>query len=202
RAAGRGAAPGALHSDPGAGELPGREREKRTSKTAEVPMTPFDLTGPEFLTLYAVVVGVAVVAGVLLRRSLRGPADPPLETPRLDPYEAAHLAGGATLAVNAAVARLVHADVLKLDESSGTLHRHGELPADAHPLEKAAYDANLEALTVRELRVAVAPEAAKIRERLEQLGLELPAEQASKARWWPVLLMLAVTAFGGVKILV
>src|SRR5262249_36710632 len=95
-----------------------------------------------------------------------------------------------------------HADVLKLDESSGKLHRHGELPADAHPLEKAAYDANLEALTVRELRVAVAPEAAKIRERLEQLGLELPAEQASKARWWPVLLMLAVTAFGGVKILV
>ena len=57
-------------------------------------MNPFDLTGPQFLGLYAVVALLALFVAVIVRLVCAGPSDPLPEDPRLHPYEWAHLAGG------------------------------------------------------------------------------------------------------------
>jgi uncharacterized protein (TIGR04222 family) len=69
-------------------------------------MNPFDLPGPEFLGLYAVLFVAAVTVAVFLRWYLRLPSDePPRDGIELTAHEVAYLAGGPVLAVNAAMAR-------------------------------------------------------------------------------------------------
>ena len=78
-------------------------------------MNPFDLRGPDFLVVYLVVFAVVMALAGLLRWYLRLPGgEPQLEVTELSPYEIAYLAGGENLAVNAAIARLVHDDALAL----------------------------------------------------------------------------------------
>jgi len=165
-------------------------------------MNPFDLPGPQFLALY---IGLAVAAFVLafgLRRSLRGPADDLPEDPPLHPYEAAHLVGGATQTVNAAVASLIEAEAVTFDEATQLLTPTGKLPARPHPLEMAVLDALPSAFKVKDARAAAADEVGRIRAHLEEQGLELTSDQATHARGFPSLLMAAVGVFGLIKIFV
>ena len=104
-------------------------------------MNPFDLTGPEFLRLYVVVLVVAVVVGIALRWWLRRPGgEAPAGVLEHYPYEAAYLSGGAQLAVDAAIVRLIRLDVLTIDTAQRRLSRkNAAFPADAHPLERIVY---------------------------------------------------------------
>jgi hypothetical protein len=87
-----------------------------------------------------------------------------------------------------------------VDDATGKLAYRDPLPAGADPLEERVYEAAL--VDIRSARQAAAPEVAKIRERLEDEGLELPAGQARVARWLPALLLLSLAAFGLVKVAV
>src|SRR5262245_14721939 len=100
-------------------------------------MNPFDLPGPSFLGVFALVAFLGLMAAWWIRRSYREPDGQLREEPELHPYEVAHLAGGATLAVNAALTHLVEQGKLKFDEEGGWLRPSKALTAGAHPLEKA-----------------------------------------------------------------
>src|SRR5262249_28815318 len=101
------------------------------------PMNPLDWRGPEFLAFYVVLFLAAVAVAFFLRRFLRLPGDEPSqEALELSPYEVAYLAGGEELAVNAAMARLVHEEVLAVDAVKRRLTRQSDqAPRDAGKLE-------------------------------------------------------------------
>jgi uncharacterized protein (TIGR04222 family) len=168
-------------------------------------MNPFNLPGPDFLALYASLLVVACGAAALLRWLLRLPGDEPFgRDPALSPYEVAYLAGGTELAVNAAVARLVHQGGLAIDADSRKLSVRDALPAGASGLERAVYLAadckGGEALAVVYSSAAAGLEPT--RRRLQELGLLVPDDAARTARLLPLLLVLAVTLFGVIKIFV
>jgi uncharacterized protein (TIGR04222 family) len=166
-------------------------------------MSPFDLQGPAFLELYAVVFFGAVALAAFLRWALRPPApDPWQETPALDPYEVAYLAGGQRLAINAALARLVHRGVFTVSHSHTYLTFRAELPPGAHRLEQRLC-ADLpagESPTVAQLHARAASYTARIRKRLKEQGLVVADGPGRGARWLPLLLVLAVAAFGLIKL--
>src|SRR5260370_20282838 len=106
-------------------------------------MNPLDLQGPEFLGLYVVLFVAAVAAAFFLRRFLRLPGDEPSrEALDLSPYEVAYLAGGEELTVNAAMARLVHENVLAVDAINRRLAKQtDELREDASEQERTVLSA-------------------------------------------------------------
>src|SRR4051812_28726052 len=101
-------------------------------------MNPFDLPGPEFLALYIPLVLVTLIGAGALRWLLRRPAEePPDSDLELGPYEVAYLAGGPTLVVNAALARMVNQDIVAVKTDGGKLKVSGALPKTAHAAELA-----------------------------------------------------------------
>lgn len=169
-------------------------------------MNPLDLPGPQFLAFYAVLYLAAVAVGALLRWFLRQPGDelPPTEFD-LSPYEVAYLRGGEELAVNAAIARLVHQDVVAVDASSRKLKLHGEeLPAGASQLERVVHAAvkGDAGETIAAVRSAVSPQLAPLKRRLQDLGLLVAGDQARIARFLPLAIVLLAPLLGVVKIIV
>ena len=70
-------------------------------------MSVFDLSGPEFLEFYGLLMDVALATAFLLRWMLRGPGGDLEGEPAFDAYEIACLRQGAAAAVETAIARLV-----------------------------------------------------------------------------------------------
>jgi uncharacterized protein (TIGR04222 family) len=165
-------------------------------------MNPFDLPGPQFLALYAAMVLAGVVLAFIVRRKSRTPSHDLLEDPRLNPYEVAHLAGGAPATVNAALARLVNVKALDLDDKGASLHRGGGEYKPVHPLESAILGTAGEAFKVKEVREAAALEVGHIRKRLEDLDLEMNDEKRRTAGCLPALVLLFIVVLGIVKIAV
>src|SRR5262249_18058280 len=105
-------------------------------------------------------------------------------------------------AVNAALARMIQGQTLDFDEKSGKLLVRGPLLVGADPLEEAIIRTNDTAFTVKEARRSAADEVGRIRQRLEELGFEPAPAVAWAARWWPMLLVLAIAAFGAIKLVI
>ncbi len=167
-------------------------------------MNPLDLPGPEFLVFYLILAGVAVLVAAMLRWILRQPAGDTTMSAPLSSSEIAYLAGGQTVAVHAAVARLVHDKCLSLDAATGELTVRGPLPSAAHPLESAVH-AEVAENPARELAKLVGPTSDAtnaIRTQLEEQGLLVNAEQAWSVRLWPLLVILMVLELGVVKLCV
>jgi uncharacterized protein (TIGR04222 family) len=162
-------------------------------------MSPFAMPEADFLALYAGLIGAGLVLALLLRWALRRPGGAPAEPPPLHPYEAALLAGGAAHAVNAAVAGLLQRGLLTLGESTGKLFPEGELPAEAHPLERRIHQAP-PGTRVDRLAPFAAAETDALDAHLRELGLTLTAPSAAQARWAPVVLLLGVALFGAVRL--
>jgi uncharacterized protein (TIGR04222 family) len=168
-------------------------------------VNPFDLAGPHFLALYLVVLVVVVVAALAARWWLRQPGDePPLEALDLPPYEAACLAGGEWRAMDAAIVRLIHQGVIDADAAASRLSRRpGARQPKAHPLESVIFDEVREGGTaISQVRQRAGNWTAKIRTRLEKLGLVIPPPQGGLVRLVPGLFLVGVALFGGVKIMV
>jgi uncharacterized protein (TIGR04222 family) len=163
-------------------------------------MDPFDLPGPQFLLLYAVLVALGFLLAWLLRRSARAPADELDHDPDLHPYEVAHLAGGPTQAVNAALARLIEAGVLKLDDKGEWLSRTGTELAPFHPLEQAILHGRPGDFKVKDARAAADLEVTRIEERLQEMGLELSRANRNKAGLLPALVLAVLVLIGIGKI--
>lgn len=175
-------------------------------------MNLFGLTGPEFLTVYLVLLGCCIVAGILLRQYFYRSAthNYDAQTDSLDPYEVAFLAGGNKLAVNAALTSLLHQNQISLDTVNKKVAIAGPISSGASPLEQQLYDhiaRNAPAISVRDLLKSSRFETASLdatgsmQEKLEARGLLLSGGQAAAARWIPLLLMLSLLAVGGARIL-
>lgn len=163
-------------------------------------MNPFDLDGPSFLFLFAALAVAALIAAFLLKRKLQGPSDPPLEEPRLSPDELGYLSGGPALAVHSTVATLVDSGRMSFDHANQTLRRTTDESGNT-PLEQAILRSG-ETISVKEAYAAAVPDLDTIRRKLERLGMLLTSSQGQAARWWPILFVFLVIAFGAIKILV
>ncbi|MDW5326929.1 TIGR04222 domain-containing membrane protein [Plantactinospora sp. KLBMP9567] len=100
-------------------------------------MQPWGISGPQFLLLYplAVIAGLAV-AGYARRWANRtAQAELP---PTVEYAEVAFLAGGTDRAVDAAAARLVHSERLRVNRK-GVLSAPGD-PASDHPIDRDVYE--------------------------------------------------------------
>lgn len=165
---------------------------------------PFELRGPEFLALYAVVLLVAVAACALMRRVMRGAgggALPPVR--RLDPYEVAYLAGGANLATDTALATLVQRGVLAVDTAQRRIVVRSELPPSAHAFERAVYlNASQRGEAIDAIRTNSSYSTEPLAARLKAHGFVLSDEQARQVCLTSAGLMVVVTLFGAIKILV
>lgn len=163
-------------------------------------MNPFDLRGPQFLLLYAVV-GCLVLAALALTRILRerGPSKLRLT----DPYLIGCLRGGVPEALRLVVVSLVDRGLL---ERTGTLltSRVGAAARVVHPLERAVlerFERSGEASTVFG-DPGLAAAAEPLRETLERHGL-LPSASVRFERRGRLLLALAVlVGFAGVKVMI
>jgi uncharacterized protein (TIGR04222 family) len=165
-------------------------------------INPFDLAGPEFLNAYMVLLGAALVAVGLIRWTYapRGSLD---HVPALDQYDIAYLNDGTQRTADTAIVTLIERKVIELNVEQN-LVAIGTLHEKAHPVEKIVYEASQRPGGVK---VNVARQAAEyvvgnIRERLESVGLI-----ADKAENWtratlPMLILLALSAFAGMKIAV
>ena len=103
---------------------------------------PWDMKGPEFLTLYLPLAAVAFLLAFMIRRWARH-RDPisPSSLPELDSYEMAYLAGGNGRAINTAVARLMDEGELEMVESSPPrFKQRGPLRPEAHEIESYVYE--------------------------------------------------------------
>jgi uncharacterized protein (TIGR04222 family) len=167
---------------------------------------PLNLAGPAFLGLYVLVLVLTVLVAVYLRRHLGEPTDGEDDaTPELDPYDVAYLAGKGQMAVNAALAKLVHQDLLTVSAGERKVTARGTLPAGAPLLERVIHtEAACELLgqSIKEVRSRAAVAIEPIDRRLQRLGLVVSDDKATAARVIPTLLVLAVAGFGALKVAV
>ena len=152
-------------------------------------MNPFDLSGPEFLLIYAVV-GVAVLAALGGTRMLR--EGEPLKVRLTDPYLIGCLRGGVPEALRLVVVSLVDRGLL---ERTGTKlwAPPGAPERVVHPLERAVLERFRRTSDATEIFAdgGLAAAAAPLRETLERHGL-LPDAALRAERWGRLLLALAV----------
>jgi len=191
-------------------------------------MNPFDISGPDFLRLYAVLLAVLVVVAGVVRHSLRTPADDPGRL-QLDPYQTAFLAGGYQAAAEAAMVALTARGVLNLDPG-WRLQAVTEQPMLQHPVEQAIFAAAAATTpgsvgasqsgsargrtrrrsqardqadpgaTVQTLGAAARPALAEVERELRRMGLVMGPAQIGNVRAVPTLIMLAAAVLGGVRL--
>jgi uncharacterized protein (TIGR04222 family) len=166
-------------------------------------MNPLELHGPEFLVFYLVIGGVAVLAALAVRHVLRPPADDrPEETPDLPPYEVAYLAGGDQLAATAAIASLVHRNVLEVDGPGRKLRIRQSLPPKPRALEREVFLGvrSEQGEAINQVQARAKPAAATLRARLQEAGLVVSDEAARTCRLLSALPLVAVALLGLMKI--
>lgn len=165
---------------------------------------PFELSGPEFLMLYVIVMIVAATGCVLMRRlMISSSVGGPLPESRLDPYEIAYLAGGANLATDTALAALVQRGLLAVDTAQRKIIARAGGPPSAHPFERAVYSsASPEGTAVDTIRRDSSHNTEPLAARLKAHGLVLSDHQALQVGLLSAALMMIVTLFGAIKILV
>ena len=164
---------------------------------------PLDYRGSEFLAFFWQLAVAVFVAALILRWHLRAPGRQlGEEIPALDPYGVALLNGGRTMAMHAVLAQLYHHGVVEVDIATGDFKPKREPAANAPEIEKATYSriAGLGSAKSSNVESFATPALTMIEDELRRLGLLLTPEQSSHARWQPFLLLLALLAFGGLKI--
>jgi uncharacterized protein (TIGR04222 family) len=166
-------------------------------------MDTWGISGPRFLLIYVVLLGVTALLAVVARRRALAVPGGAASPDRLDRYEAAYLSGGCDLAATTAVSSLLRAGHLASSSRRGRRPRlvAGTAPAaGAHPVEWATYQ--LVAGRPDHPRWALGaelcrePAMAAVCERLRRTGLAPTPEQRARYRaaglWFLPLLALGV----------
>ena len=150
-------------------------------------MNPLDWNGEQFLSAYVPYMVVLLLTAKVWQFTLNQPSSEPLSTElRMDPYQVAVLQGREG-GVRAAVAALVHAGALRLEE--GVLKAVGKPPANAVPFERAVYDAVAGPVgDVKVLNEAVDRELDGVEEGLRRRGFLMNPEVAARYRQYPLVL--------------
>jgi uncharacterized protein (TIGR04222 family) len=157
-------------------------------------MNPFELNPNRFLLVYLALFQVALLVAAALRWLLRSPGRQPKESlPVLGPYEAAYLAGGETLAVQATLACLLRDGNLYSDSivASGTDHERSFLAS----AQRSILPGGL-------VRLRESGSCEHIHERLQREGLLLSEGRAVLVSLVPMALLLGVSLFALAAILV
>jgi uncharacterized protein (TIGR04222 family) len=169
-------------------------------------MNPLNLSGPEFLQFYALVLAAAFVTAAVLRYFLRWPGgEPQLGIRGFDAYETALLAGNDKTVIHAALAGLVHRGLLEADTVKRRLKATDAQSPKLHPLESEFYR-QIKSTGVIEvddaLRMSPTHTMRVMHERLETRGLLMTDTQAAIARFVPLIVALLVPALGVMKVFV
>ena len=168
-------------------------------------LSPFDLTGPEFLVFYFASLALAFGLAAWLRYLLRRPGSEPTAADlSLEPLEIAYLAGRHRMAIDTAVIRLLDRNVVRVGEVDGLLSVTGPLPADADPALQLAYTtiATEGTIGMRRLREQLRSRLPDAVRTLVERGLVLSEDQKGLVRWMPLMLALVVPIVGIIKIFV
>jgi uncharacterized protein (TIGR04222 family) len=170
-------------------------------------MNPLDLSGPEFLGLYAKLAVAAIVAGFLLRRIVEGFGVAGAGVPSsLAAHEFAYLRGGFDAVAEATLATLIRRGAIAADDTSNRLVLASPAGAIASKNRlESDFLASLDreaSLPARVMRDRVAALADRLFEPLEQRGFAFSAEQRRSLRLAFCLPMVAVLALGVAKVAV
>lgn len=155
-------------------------------------LNPFNLSGPEFLTLYAFGFAAAIFAGMALPAWLR----PEGRDQALRDVDAlAYLAGGARRFTDAVLARLLARGALAVEKR--------ELVARAPDAGESAAERTVlrlpKPISVHSAESALASEAEPVERRLVAAGLLIDAAAARRLRWRQTAPYLALLGFGAIK---
>jgi len=168
-------------------------------------MNPFDWTGENFLLLFVSLLLAAFPVSWLVQHLMYLSASEPGGKHDLDPYEAATLQSGRMLAVEAALARLIHEGSLTFDSAQGQVRRAGKpVDRDPHPLEDAVLALVPETAFVRVdsvCRQAMAS-AGPLRDRLTDEGLLISPTWSFFTNLTIRAIFLLLVGFGSIKIAV
>jgi uncharacterized protein (TIGR04222 family) len=166
-------------------------------------MNMLDLRGPEFLQFYVILLGGLAATAAAVRWVLRGPADVRPNVGNIDAFDAAYLAGGPRMAVDAAITSLVHAGRIRVHLGSSLK------PNDAgvfgmgrrSSLEEAIFSAIGDGgWTIRRLHSGAAIYTRAIAERLSTAGLAPTAAQSARVRLASAATVLPALLIGAAKI--
>lgn len=166
---------------------------------------PFDWHGPQFLVFYLILIAVSFGFALWLRRSLRLPAhNSRFNESALVAYDLAYLNGGKILAVNTALANLIHQRVLRIDAGQKKLLAGDTPPVKTNDLERVICTAASRSggEKIAEVRLAAKTVVGEISDRLKELGLVVADTQARKVIALPLLIALGTAGVGAVKIFV
>ena len=177
---------------------------------------PLNWTGREFLTLYVIVLLVTIVLAMIARWALR-PSPVVLEAEELPPLrydELAYLMGGSGRVIDAAVASMVQAGTLEIDQQRKTLlglpvgkttklKRGKTPPSDAPLVEHAIFDAvKIPVANVLGIRKLAATAVSETKSDLIERGLVYRWPMFTLTQMVPAVIMTAPLFLAVPKILI
>ncbi|NTX13619.1 TIGR04222 domain-containing membrane protein [Myxococcus sp. CA056] len=162
-------------------------------------MNPLEMSGPQFLELFAALFAFAFLVGLLLRYLLRQPGGDPGALPlNPDPYEIAMLSGPKAV-VHAALARLLHDGSIRMH--GARLESTGSRRPDAAFIERVVCRAVTDGeVKSSELLKRAEPAIQQLKPALIERGWLVDDAWGWRARWLPPLPCLAVLLLGLTKI--
>ncbi len=167
---------------------------------------PFlDMRGPEFLKLYVGSLIAATLLAILIRWLASFPFDYSDNNPPLNPYDISFLMGGKRRTMEAAIAALVHEEVLRIDTTDGYVQVAKGITHGVHPalrkLHEAVAAAGSNGLSyVKAIGVSPSGLFPEIEEKLEHYGLIVPWGRGMLVRMGTFALIATVGAMGAAKI--
>jgi len=157
---------------------------------------PFDLTGGPFLELYAILLGIAIIAGLIIPHWLRPDGYAGRVT---DPDELAYLAGGEARFADAVVARLLAARSLVMIGKKGF---HAQMRDAGRTAAERSVLALPGELSWPKIVRTLQPEAEPIGRRLVADGLMMDAGLIRQMRFWQTLPYFLLFGFGMIKLMI
>ncbi|HJU69040.1 MAG TPA: TIGR04222 domain-containing membrane protein [Gemmatimonadaceae bacterium] len=163
-----------------------------------------DLPGPQFLSLYLGLLGIAGPVAIFLRHWLRRPGGSvDVRFLKLRPFEIGYLAGGDRQAVSAMVASLAKDNVVTVGEREPTIIVAGPLPAGSDTVERALLGLlGTGPTTIERTTEAATSTLMPVRRKLMDLGLLIPERASWMPRVIPALVLVAVLLLGIAKIMI
>jgi uncharacterized protein (TIGR04222 family) len=166
-------------------------------------LNPLDMSGKQFLLFYAILFGVALVLGIVLRMWSTATQEPSEKDLDVDADELAYLNGGQKQMTQAVIAGMIHQGTIELrNEKKGwlssddpRLYAVKPLPTDADKLARLVHkEADQKSgLEIKSLPAVVAPLAERVKQSLEDRGL-----LSSAKRVWIAGVPMAIVLLLGI----
>ena len=170
-----------------------------TREALALPANPLDWDGGSFLQLYLLLIVVAIIGAVWLRRMARDSG--PARGARPGPFDLAYLAGGAERCTDAAIAQMLADGALRWDDAGQKLLSTGAPIDQKPPLDAVARCVAADgspATVLRRAAVALAP----LQKSLQASGLLLDDASVWRVRWYSALPLLLLIGFGATKMMI